>query len=103
MPQSQPLALEEALASELDTDSLAEQTDLRQRQRAVILAYSRRSVGRGEPTKLMLDAASLIGETLQVRLQGTVDRVDVADQLVVGDSSCTCCPSTVPGSIRVTR
>jgi PAS domain S-box-containing protein len=80
MPQSQPLALEEALASELDTDSLAEQTDLRQRQRAVILAYSRRSVGRGEPTKLMLDAASLIGETLQIRLQGTVDRVDVADQ-----------------------
>ena len=28
----------------------------------------------------MLDAVSLIGETLQVPLQGTVDRVDVADQ-----------------------
>ncbi len=77
MPQTQPMT--EALAFAADNSSLAGQTDLRQRQRAVILAYSRRSVGRGEPTKLMLDAASLIGETLQIPLRGTVDRVDVAD------------------------
>ncbi len=73
-------ALDDDLATDADTASFAEQTDLRQRQRAVILAYSRRSVGRDEPIKLMLDAASLIGETLQVPLQGTVDRVEITDQ-----------------------
>ncbi len=71
---------DENTAFAADAISLADQTDLRQRQRAVILAYSRRSVGRGEPTRLLLDAASLIGETLQVPLRGMVNRVDAIDQ-----------------------
>jgi PAS domain S-box-containing protein len=71
------LDIESALTA--DPQSLSTHADLRQRQRAVILAYCRRSVARGEPAKLMLDAASLISETLQATVRATVERVDSTD------------------------
>ncbi len=70
---------DQPLGAATESSTLDGQSDLRQRQRAVILAYSRRSAGHGEPNKLMLDAASLIGETLQIPLRGTVDRVDAVE------------------------
>ncbi len=76
---SQTQSMSDTLAFVADSSTLAVQADLRQRQRAVILAYSRRSAGRGEPNKLMLDAAALIGETLQIPFRATIDRADGAE------------------------